>query len=284
MKIDVDTVIKLIKEQFPEFSDLEVTPIVPGGWDNRSFCLGDDKLIRMPSHADYVEQVSKEQHWLPLLAKVLKTKIPRPVAKGCPSKQYPFNWSIYEWLPGITLSEALDANKISIAKDLANFLLELQSVDSSDAPEPGKHNFYRGGLLEAYDAQARDAIKLLKGKYAGKRMLGIWEDALATKWEKDPVWVHGDLSADNILLHDGKLSAVIDFGCMAVGDPACDYAIAWTYFDAHSRDVFENYSGVDAATWLRGKAWAMWKAAIVVAGIVNGGDVARETETLNAIL
>ncbi|MGL5009163.1 MAG: phosphotransferase, partial [Paracoccaceae bacterium] len=149
----------------------------------------------------------------------------------------------------------------------------------------GAHNFYRGGDLRVYDAEAREAIAALAGRLDAGRAVAVWERALASAWQGAPVWVHGDVAAGNLLLRDGELAAVIDFGGLAVGDPACDLVGAWTMFDGAARLAFREEVGVDAGTWDRARGWALWKAVIVAAGVRgDAGDVARAWEVIEAVL
>lgn len=260
--INVDLVRRLINEQFPEWTDLDISPVEFSGNDNRSFHLGEHMSIRLPSTKAYVSQVEKEQIWLPILSKELSLPIPTPLAKGNPSKEYPWPWSINKWLEGETLSlEGIDDHN-QFAKDLGAFLLELQSIDASEGPLAGEHNFYRGGSIAVYDRESRDAIDNNKDTFKEKLLLEIWELALNSKWHADPVWIHGDIAPGNILVKDGKLCAVIDFGILGVGDPACDAAMAWTFFDEKSRKIFKHILKMDEETWNRARGWALWKALI----------------------
>jgi len=151
--------------------------------------------------------------------------------------------------------------------DLARFLIALQGIDSSEGPTPGAHNFFRGGDLRTYDAETRKAISMLGGRLDSAGTTRIWESALSSKWERAPVWLHGDVAAGNLLVRDGKLAAVIDFGNMAVGDPACDLAVAWTLFPGDARSTFRAMLPFDDASWARARGWALWKALIVAAGL-----------------
>jgi aminoglycoside phosphotransferase (APT) family kinase protein len=145
----------------------------------------------------------------------------------------------------------------------------LQRIDPTDGPPPGLHNFHRGGRLATYDAQARNAIAALKGRIDADAATEIWEAALATAWHGSTVWIHGDVCRGNLLVREGLLSAVIDFGMLGVGDPACDLSIAWTLFEGESREAFRDQLPLDAGTWARGRAWTLWKALIVAAGITE---------------
>jgi aminoglycoside phosphotransferase (APT) family kinase protein len=147
---------------------------------------------------------------------------------------------------------------------LGEFLAALQQINSEGGPPPGQHNFFRGGDLSIYDDQTRQALKILDGKIDGETARAVWGRALSSKWQGSPVWVHGDVSAGNLLVKDGKLCAVIDFGNLAVGDPACDLTIAWTLFSGVVRDVVRSSVPVDHATWTRGRGWALWKALITL--------------------
>lgn len=145
---------------------------------------------------------------------------------------------------------------------MGSFLIELQSIDASGGPLAGEHNFYRGGSLAVYDEESRNAIEHNKDIFNEGLLKKIWELALDSEWESEPVWVHGDVAPGNILVKDGQLCAVIDFGILGVGDPACDAAMAWTFFDEASRRIFKKVLNMDAQTWNRARGWALWKALI----------------------
>ncbi|HDR9486770.1 TPA: aminoglycoside phosphotransferase family protein [Burkholderia aenigmatica] len=281
LPIDADLVRRLIAQQFPQWRDLDVVPVLPGGWDNRTFRLGDDKLARLPSDRDYVAQVEKEQHWLPQLAAHLSLPIPAPIAKGAPTEFYPWPWSVYGWLDGEPARDELIDDKPAFARAVAGFLTELHRIDASDGPPPGPHNFFRGGPLSLYDGETRAALETLSGFVDTGRALAVWETAVHSSWNAAPVWVHGDISAGNLLMKDGALHAVIDFGCAAVGDPACDLAINWTLFDDAARRAFRSTLAVDAGTWARGQGWALWKALITIAKL---DDDLRENDPSNRTL
>jgi aminoglycoside phosphotransferase (APT) family kinase protein len=241
--------------------------------------------VRIPSSADYATQPAKEYRWLPMLEAKLSLAIPVPVALGSASKLVPWPWTVCKWLPGAPAT-ALDGEALcKLAARLASFLLELQSIDASGGPAAGAQSFFRGSDPSNYDSQARSAIAALADRLNAEDALRIWEAGIATSWKRSPVWVHGDVSAGNLLIHEGELSAVIDFGCLAVGDPACDLAIAWTLFDSPSREIFRRELAVDDGTWERGRAWALWKAAIVAAGHIqtNAVEAASAWHALHAV-
>ena len=280
--IDASLVRRLIATQFPQWSDLEVRPVEPGGWDNRTFRLGDRMTVRLPSAEHYVAQVEKEHHWLPRLAPHLPLPIPVPLAKGTPGEGFPWRWSVYRWLPGETLAVERVTDLRDVAKDLTRFLRAMRQADTAGGPLPGDHNFHRGGPPGFYDAQTRQALTLLEGEVDTAAAREAWEAALAAPFEGMPVWFHGDIAWGNLLVEHGRLSAVIDFGTSGVGDPACDLAIAWTFFHGESRDVFRDGMALDRGAWARGRGWTLWKALIVLAGMT--GAPASERAKQRAVI
>ena len=271
--IDVALVRRLLAAQFPHWAGLPITPAVPQGWDNRTFRLGTDMSVRLPSAEGYTSQVEKEHRWLPILAPQLPLPIPVPLALGRPGEGFPWHWSIYRWLEGETASIERIDDINAFATGLAHFLAALQRIDPTDGPPPGPHNFYRGGSLMVYDAETRHAIAALDGTIDTDAVTAVWETALQATWHGPPVWLHGDVAAGNLLVSDGRLSAVIDFGCAGVGDPACDVTIAWTLLSGASREAFRAALPVDGATWARGRGWALWKGLITLAGYINTNPV-----------
>ncbi len=260
VNINIEMIKRLIDNQFPKWSNLEIKPVEKSGHDNRTFHLGEEMAVRLPSGSDYVLQVEKEYKWLPVLGKYLSLPISSPIAKGLPSEEYPFPWTINKYIKGQTLNHENILSKNSFAAQLSDFLKELQEIDTKNAPLAGKHNFYRGGDLSVYHKETVSALEKFKDILPVKKLSQIWQCALSSTWNKKAVWLHGDIAPGNLLVMNGNLCAVIDFGIMAVGDPSCDYAMAWTFFDKESRAVFLN--GLDIDTIYRAKAWALWKALI----------------------
>jgi len=284
--INVSLVRQLIAEQFPQWANLPIKPVEFDGWDNRTFHLGDDMSVRLPSGKNYIEQVQKEQKWLPILAPHLPLPIPTPIAMGKPDNDYPWHWSIYGWLEGEHASYDSVNDLCQFATKLAQFLTALQQIDTTDGPPAGKHNFYRGGDLTTYDDGTRAAITALDGKIDTDSASKIWQEAISTSWHGAPIWVHGDVVATNLLVKDGCLSAVIDFGCSSIGDPACDMVIAWTFFSKQSREAFRSELNVDDDTWARGRGWALWKALILLAkqGNTTPLEAEKAQRTLDELL
>ncbi len=237
IEIAVSLVERLIETQFPRWAGLPVRPVANGGWNNRTFHLGEAMSVRLPSAERYAAQVEKEAHWLPRLGPHLPRPVPEPLGIGAPGETYPFPWAIYRWIHGETAKPGRIADMQAFAADLADFLKALQKVDTAKGPPAGPHNFYRGGSLSVYDGEARAAIAILADELDVHTITAIWERALGSEWQVPPVWLHGDVSEGNMLVNDGKLSAVIDFGTCGVGDPACDLVIAWTLLDEPSAGV-----------------------------------------------
>jgi aminoglycoside phosphotransferase (APT) family kinase protein len=266
-EITADVAARLVAEQFPQWAHLPVVPAAHSGWDNATFRLGEELSVRLPSESGFAAQVEKEHRWLPVLATQLPLPIPLPVGQGLPSGGYPWPWSIYRWLDGQPATLVPIADPTEFAGDLARFLAALFAIDATAGPTAGEHSQNRGGPLTPWDEVARESIELLVDDLDAAAVTEVWEAALASAWEHAPVWVHGDLIGSNLLVADGKLCAVIDFGCSAVGDPACDLSAEWMHFDDESRDVFRRgLPPFDEATRARGRGWALWKALLTVAG------------------
>jgi aminoglycoside phosphotransferase (APT) family kinase protein len=257
---------RLIDSQFPQWSHLPIRAVEFDGWDNRTFRLGSELTVRLPSGDWYAKQVEKEQRWLPVLAPQLPLPIPMPVARGEPGSGFPYPWSVYRWLDGDLASQARIDDLPGFATALAGFLNALRRVDATGGPAPGEHNFYRGGPLSTYEEEALQAIDTLGDEVPADAVMRVWNDAMTTTWDREPVWVHGDVAAGNLLIREAQLAAVIDFGSSGVGDPACDTVIAWTFLAGPSRARFRAELEVDGATWSRGRGWALWKALISLVG------------------
>ena len=266
---DVALVRRMLERQFPQWSDLALRPVDKGGWDNHSFRLGADMVVRLPRSGAYAGQVAREHRWLPWLAPRLPLPIPRPIAMGGPAPGFPWPWSVYSWIEGEPAQAQCISDLARFATELATFLAALRGADATQGPAPGPDNFFRGGPLAVYDAQVRRALDLLGETLDREGATRLWQEACATQWRAAPVWVHGDIGPGNLIASAGRLAGVIDFGAMAVGDPACDLAIAWTFFFGESRRRFLEGVRADAGTWARARGWALWKGLVVAAGIAE---------------
>lgn len=282
--VEVEQVRRLVEEQFPQWTGLSIEPVPKGGWDNWTFRLGTDMVVRLPSAPEYAQAVEKEHRWLPAHAPQLPLAVPVPLAKGKPSADYPHSWSIYPWLDGITATADRVADPVRFAVDLAGFLAALQTIDPADGPQPGIHNWFRGGTLRTFDTNTHRALAALDGRVDVELAREIWANSLAARWDGADRWFHGDIAEGNLLLIEGHLTAVIDFGTSGVGDPACDLAVAWTLLTADGRHAFRDRLSVDAETWERGRGWALWKTLATCSYLHDDPEDAAEFARLKGIL
>jgi aminoglycoside phosphotransferase (APT) family kinase protein len=246
-----------------------LVPVELSGNDHRMFRLGDDLCVRLPADTGYVPQVAKEQRWLPRLAPQLPLPIPEVRGRGVASAAFPAPWSVYGWRPGAPLSAAPVSDRDELAAALADFLVALRRAETAEAPAPGLHSAYRGGAVRHWD----DEMAALRERVSGRERAvadGLWRDARDAAFVGRPVWVHGDVAAGNLLISGGRLAAVLDFGCSAVGDPACDTVPVWTFLRGSAREVFRRRLDVDDATWARGRGWALWKGLIMLTNTPPG--------------
>lgn len=284
--IDAHLVKRLIAAQFPHWRGLPVTPVEHDGQDNRTYRLGEDMTVRLPTAAGYAPAIAKESRWLPRLAPALPISVPTILATGAPCLGYPFPWSVRRWIPGETSDRVPVDNMTELALSVAGFIRALQRCDTTGAPAAGAHSYYRGTPPSHYDQQARRCLNTLTNRIDTALATTVWENALATKWDRSPVWFHGDLAPTNLLVDDGKLAAVIDFGTCGVGDPACDLVIAWTLLSGDSREAFRRAVDQDRDTWARACGWALWKAMLTLTDHASADrDSATRTQSLiNEIL
>jgi aminoglycoside phosphotransferase (APT) family kinase protein len=258
IETDVALVRRLLAGQFPQWADLPIDPVESYGTDHDIYRLGDHLAARLPRIGWATKQAAKEAEWLPKLAPHLPLALPVQLAMGHPAEDYPFGWSVYEWLPGENANGTInDLDQAAI--DLAAFVTALRQVDTTGAHPRPLHG--RGGSLAEGDEHVRRSIAQLGDRIDGDATLGSWQESLnAPAWDGPEVWVHGDLLPGNLLVVDGRLSAVIDFGGLNVGDPACDLQPAWNVFAGDSRMRFRAELKVDEASWLRGRGWALSQA------------------------
>ena len=283
-EIDVGLVRRLVAGQFPKWAGLPVRPVDRQGHDNRTFRLGDDLAVRLPSAGRYAAAVAKEQAWLPRLAPLLPQPIPPPVALGRPCPDFSRPWSVNRWLDGASALDHPPADRITLAEDLGAFLAALQRASADGGPAAGEDTFWRGGALGVYDGQTRAAIERLGGAIDGPAASAVWAAALDAEWGGPPVWVHGDVAPGNLLVASDRLCGVIDFGQACIGDPACDLAIAWSWFEEPARAAFRGALSLGATTWARGRGWALWKALITLARSKPESAQARsQTRVIDAV-
>ncbi|MEU4476677.1 aminoglycoside phosphotransferase family protein [Micromonospora sp. NPDC023966] len=281
---DVDLVRRLLAGQFPHWADRPLRLVRSYGTDHDVYRLGDDLAVRLPRIGWATEQAAREAEWLPRLAPHLPLAVPVPLAMGRPVEGYPFDWSVYRWLPGENASAALyDLDRAAV--DLAGFVAALRRIDTTGAyPRPPRS---RGADLAELDEGVRDAVRRLGNRVDGDAVLRAWQESLdAPAWDGPGLWLHGDLLPGNLLVVDGRLSAVIDFGGLNVGDPACDLQPAWNVFTGRSRARFRAELAVDDASWLRGRGWALLQAVIALPYYwdTNPGIVRQTSHALREVL
>jgi aminoglycoside phosphotransferase (APT) family kinase protein len=271
-ELDTDAVLvrRLLSRQFPHWADLPVERVSSSGTDNALYRLGDDMVVRLPRIHWAVGGVEKDVRWLPKLAPLLPAAIPVPLAEGAPAEGYPWTWGVYPWLEGENPSIA---GAGSLTGDLAQFINALHRIDPLGGP-PSR----RGApLREVQDEWARAALAQLTGTIDVDAAAAAWDAALrAPPWPGPPVWVHGDLLPGNLLVQDGRLTGVIDWGLVGVGDPACDLIVAWV-LPREARPGFRTALGVDDATWARGRGWALSMGLIALPYYIETNPVLAAT-------
>jgi aminoglycoside phosphotransferase (APT) family kinase protein len=284
IETDVALVRRLLAEQFPQWADLAIDPVVSYGTDHDIYRVGDHLATRLPRIEWATKQAATEAEWLPKLAPHLPLAVPVQLAMGHPVEGYPFEWSVYEWLPGENANGTID-DLDQAAVDLAAFVNALRRVDTNGAhPRPPRG---RGAPLTELDEQVRHSIAQLGDRVDSAATLHSWEESLnAPAWDGGEVWVHGDLLPGNLLVVDGRLSAVIDFGGLNVGDPACDLQPAWNVFAGDSRTRYRAELQVDDASWLRGRGWALYQAvsALPYYWHTNPGMIRQASHALAQVL
>ena len=279
VETDVALVHRLLASQFPEWAELAITPVDSYGTDHDIYRLGDELAVRLPRIDWATRQAAKEAEWLPQLAPHLPLALPVQVARGEAAADYPFEWSVVEWLPGERANGSIE-DLSRAAVDLAAFVRALRGIETTNAPS-------RMAPLAEHDAGVRKSLRMLGGRFDRVATLRSWEESLAASpWNGDEVWVHGDLLPGNLLVLDGRLSAVIDWGGLGVGDPACDLKPAWNVFTGESRAVYRAALEVDDASWLRGRGWALLQAvnALPYYWDTNPGMVRQASQALDEVL
>ncbi|MBP0453259.1 aminoglycoside phosphotransferase family protein [Kitasatospora sp. RG8] len=258
--VDDDLVRRLVAGRFPQWAGLAVERLPSGGTVNVLYRLGDAMVVRLPMVGGGAEDVALEQRWLPRLAPHLPTSVPEVLGAGEPAEGFPWPWSVYRWLPGENPEAGALDEPVLLAEDLAGFVTAMRGLALPGAPAA-----YRGGPLARLDASTRAAIAQLRDipeeGVDCDAATAVWEEALrAPAWDGPPVWLHADLMPGNLLVAGGRLTAVIDFGCTGVGDPACDLFPAWNLLPADGRRAFLGALDVDDATRTRGRGRTLAQA------------------------
>lgn len=266
--IDTDLVRRLVADQFPHWAGLEMAPVESPGWDNALFRLGPELLVRLPRRALGAELVPNEQRWLPVLAPTLPLPVPVPIGCGVPGAGYPWPWSVCRWLPGRSVADAglAGVDPGALADSLGAFLAALHVPAPPDAPR----NPWRGVPLAERDEATRGYLADLEGELDVAGLRALWDEALGLPaWRGPDVWVHGDLHPANLILHEHRLHAVVDFGDLCAGDPATDLSVAWMLLPSEARDRLRAAGGADDDTWARARGWAV---SLSLAYLANSAD------------
>jgi aminoglycoside phosphotransferase (APT) family kinase protein len=241
----------LLREQHPDLAGLPIRPMA-NGWDNTLFRLGDELVARLPRRLAAAPLAEQEQLWLPRLAPRLPLAIPAPLRTGRPSARYPWVWSIVAFLPGRVAAHTAPSDLAEAARTLGEFLAALHTPAPADAPA----NPFRGVPLASRTPSVTARLDLADDPGAARE---LWHQAVAARaWDGPPLWLHGDLHPGNVLVHDGRISAVLDFGDLTAGDPATDLAVAWMLFPPAQRAEFRvRYGAADEDVWARAQGWAL---------------------------
>ncbi|MFE4362060.1 aminoglycoside phosphotransferase family protein [Kitasatospora sp. NPDC056800] len=261
LDIDEALVRRMVAECFPQWAGLPVEPVEPAGTSNAMYRLGAELVVRVPRIPGVVEEIAKEDVWLRRLAPRLPVPVPVPLAVGGPVDGCPWPWSVLRWLDGTTPVPGRIAEPGALARDLADFVTAMRGIDPAGAPAA-----YRSESLASRDARTRTSIAAVADLVDAPAATAAWERALAAPApDGPPVWLHGDLQPGNLLVSpDGRLSAVIDFGCAGLGEPAVDLIPAWYVLPAAARETFREAAAPDDAAWDRARGWALSVALMEV--------------------
>ena len=257
--IDITLVRRLLATQLPHLVDLPVEAIQSTGTVNAIFRIGDDLCARLPRIQRWVAALEKEIEWLPKLAPHLSLAVPEPVAKGEPESGYPFPWAVYRWINSDTFASDHILDERQAGADLAMFVAELRRIEISGAPHSGRKP------LRQLDSNTRAAIESMEGTIDTDAATAAWDICLrAPEWNGRPVWRHCDLLPPNLLVENGNIKAILDFGGAGIGDPAIDVVAAWSVFGKDGRDTFLSTLNVDDGTWARGRGFALHQALLII--------------------
>ena len=259
IEINENIVKQLINEQFSQYKDLPIYKINSMGTVNAIYRLGDEYSVRLPRISWAVESLFREIQILPVIAKKVTLTIPEVIEKGEPTDKYPFNWAIYKWIEGDIYDNSI-IDEVRAVEALARFVNELSSIQvSGNELKTG-----RKPLRELNEITIK-ALKESRNEIDAEKALKCWKELFKTEaWDGNPVWIHADLLKSNLLVNNGMLSAVIDFGSAGIGDPAFDITPAWTVLTSKTREVFKRLVKADDNAWLRAKAYALHQAALII--------------------
>ena len=268
IEISEDLVRDLLREQHPDLAELPIREVA-GGWGNQMWRLGDGLAVRMQRMDNGPDLQLKERRWLPVLASRLPLPIPTPVRSGAPSGRFPKIWTVMTWVEGTPLDHGSITRGDHAADLLAAFLKALHTEAPTDAPGASDFGAHPRESMTGFENYLRD-VDL--GRFAEDDIRAVWDDAVAApRWEGPRVWVHGDLHPANVVVADGTLAGVVDFGALFAGDPAWDLAAAWLLLPAGGAPRFFNsYAQADEATIRRARGLAAMKSLFLMLMGQNG--------------
>lgn len=287
VEITDELVAALIESQHPDLAGLELRRVA-SGWDNVVYRLGDELSVRLPRRQAAVALVEHEQRWLPELARRLPLPIPAPVRTGRAGPGYPWPWSITPWFDGVVAAETTLADPAREARRLGAFMSALHVTAPSEAPSNPFRDGFVGDRTERFDEALDRVAGVLDDLVPSGAVLARdrWTELTATeRFTGPPAWVAGDVHAANIIVSDGRISAVIDFGDLCAGDPAVDLAVGWMLFGDGDRAVFREAASrgpipVDDPMWRRAEAWALYFAVVYVANSADDPRISRMGRSL----
>jgi aminoglycoside phosphotransferase (APT) family kinase protein len=259
LEIDIDLVRRLVDIQFPQWSDARLTPVESSGTVNALYRLGGELVVRLPLAKWGADAVEREQEWIPRLSPLLPFEIPRLLGRGRPALGYPCPWSVFAWIEGGHPEPGQLRDPQLLATDLAALVRAFHGIDLPDAPDAQR------GPVSEVDRSVRKCIAEVADEFDPGELTKAWDISLdAPEWDGPPLWAHSDLLASNLLMRSERLAGVIDFGAAGVGDPACDLMVAWNVLPVQARQSFQDAVGLDEATWLRGRGWALAQAVVAL--------------------
>lgn len=263
IEITTETVQDILNKHAPKWASLSVRAINSSGTDNTLFLLGDDHVLRLPKHEDTARFLVKELDWLPKLSG-LPLKVPELEFRSKTSGMVEFEFGIFKWIRGNVARRNAISDPCEAALALSDFLIELHKVDTDNAPPAGEQNNNRGIALRRLSKVVASSIAILADEIDADAAKGLWEQACSAAGPQQFVWLHGDLKADNLIAENGALTGVVDWGLSAVGDPAVDFAAAWSWVEPSSREAFRERGQISESDWQRSKGWALYCSVIAL--------------------
>jgi aminoglycoside phosphotransferase (APT) family kinase protein len=262
LDVSVETVRRLVREQFPAWAGLAIKRVASQGTVNALFRIGDGLAARFPLQPGEPESV---QRWLESEAQAARELVgrtrfrtPEPVAIGRPGAGYPLPWSVQTWITGTAATDDDPGRSVPFAHDLAEFVLAVRALDTHGRRFTGPG---RGGDLRRHDEWVDTCLQRSGHLVDVARLRWIWAElrTLPRPTAADTM-THGDLTPANVLVRQGRLAGVLDVGGLGPADPALDLVGAWHLLETGPRNAMRRLLGCDDLEWARGQAWAFEQA------------------------